>query len=159
MRASILAALAVAAACGGHAPKSSSPAAGAADDAMDASRRAVEAWRQAWESASYDAVAARYAHDRDTTIVAQGVAFAGWEKADAHLHEVLEHAKEIHVKLSEVTIGEIDEDCAVAVAQIDRDVSDGAVTTTEHGVVTLVLHRRDGAWLVVSEHYSHPHSN
>jgi ketosteroid isomerase-like protein len=156
MRASILAALGLAAACGGHAPKVSAPAGG--DDAMDAARRSLETWRQAWESVSYDAVAARYAHDHDTTIVAQGVAFPGWEKADAHLHEVLEHAKEIRVKLSAVTIDEIDEDCAIAVAQIDRDVSDGAVTTTEHGVVTLVLHRQAGSWLIVSEHYSHPHS-
>ena len=153
MRASILAALAAVAACGGHAAKSATPA--ATDNAMDAARRAVEAWRTAWESASYDAVAARYAHDRDTVIVAQGAAFLGWDKADAHLHELLAHAKEAHVRLSSVTIDELDADCAVAVAQIDRELSDGTITTTEHGVVTLVLQRKGADWLVVSEHYSH----
>ena len=157
MRASILAALAAVAACGGHAAKSATPA-GASDDAMDAARRAVETWRTAWETASYDAVAARYAHDRDTVIVAEGAAFLGWDKASAHLHELLGHAKEVHVRLSSVTIDELDADCAIAVAQIDRELSDGTITTTEHGVVTLVLQRRGSDWLVVSEHYSHPTS-
>jgi uncharacterized protein (TIGR02246 family) len=156
--ATMFAALALIAACGGHAQKSTTPAPGEAD-AMDAARRAVESWRQAWEADSYDAIAALYAHDKGTVVVEQGHAFAGWDKVDAHFKEVLGHAREIHVKLTDVTIDAIDEDCAIAVASIDRDVSDGAVTTTEHGVVTLVLHREPGKWLVVSEHYSYPHSS
>ncbi len=157
MRPAILfAALASLAACGGHAQKPTTPA---QDDAMDAARRAVETWRQAWETDSYDRIAQIYAHDRDTVIVTQGVAFAGWDKADAHLKEVLGHAREIHVRLADVTIDAIDEDCAVVVAAMDRELSDGQVTTSEHGVLTLVLHREpDARWVVVSEHYSFPHT-
>jgi uncharacterized protein (TIGR02246 family) len=158
MRSAILfAALASLAACGGHAQKPTTPA--AADDAMDAARRAVESWRQAWEADSYDRIAQLYAHDRGTVIVSQGVAFAGWDKADAHLKEVLGHAREIHVTLADVTIDAVDDDCAIAVAAMDRELSDGQVTTSEHGVLTLVLHRdADARWVVVSEHYSFPHT-
>jgi uncharacterized protein (TIGR02246 family) len=157
MRSAILfAALAASAACGGgHAPKSTTPV---AHDAMDAARRAVESWRQAWEADSYDAIAPLYAHDKSTVLVEQGHAFAGWDQADAHLKEVLGHAREIHVKLADVTIEELGDDAAVVVASMDRDVSDGQVTTTERGVLTLVLHRDADRWVVVSEHYSYPHS-
>ena len=157
MRSAILfAALASFAACGGHAQKPTTP--GPGDDAMDAARRAVETWRQGWESDSYDRIAQLYAHDKGTVIVSQGVAFPGWDKADAHLKEVLGHAREIHVRLADVTIDAIDEDCAVVVAAMDRELSDGQVTTSEHGVVTLVLHREPSGWVVVSEHYSFPHT-
>ena len=154
----VVALVASSAACGGHAQKETTPA---QHDAMDAARRAVETWRQAWESDSYDAIAPLYAHDKDMVLVHQGAAFAGWDKSDAHLKEVLGHAREIHVKLADVTIDAVDDDCAVVVAAMDRDISDGAVTTTERGVLTLVLHREpgDGRWLVVSEHYSYPHSS
>jgi ketosteroid isomerase-like protein len=145
----------VAAACGGHPQKETTPA---QHDAMDAARRAVETWRQAWEADSYDAIAPLYAHDKDTVVVSQGVSFPGWDQADAHFKDVLGHAREIHVKLADVTIDAIDDDCAVVVASMNRDISDGAVTTSEKGVLTLVLHRDATRWVVVSEHYSYPHS-
>jgi uncharacterized protein (TIGR02246 family) len=149
----ILAACALFAACGGHAQPATTPAAG---DAMDAARRAVESWRQAWEADSYDQIAPLYAHDRNLVLVSQGVAFTGWDKVDAHLKEVLGHAREVHMKLADVTVDAIDDDCAIVVTQMDRDVSDGQVTTSERGVLTLVLHRDANGWLVVSEHYSYP---
>lgn len=155
----LLATCAVVAACGGGAKKTVSPE--AAGDAQTAANRAVEVWRQAWEADSYDHIAPLYAHEAHLVLVDQGIAFTGWDKVDAHLKDLLGHAREIHVKLRDVTIDPIDDDCAVVVAGMDRDVSDGAVTTSERGTLTLVLHRETAAdpWLVVSEHYSYPHSS
>ncbi len=152
----VVVAACIAAACGGRSHKDTTPVAG---DAMDTARRAAEVWRGAWEGASFEAIAPLYAHDRNLVMVAQGVAFTGWDKIEAHLHDVLGHAHEIHVKLDGVQVDAIDDDCAVVVASMNRDISDGTVTTSERGVLTLVLHRDGGAWLVVSEHFSYPHSS
>ena len=141
------------AACGGKGARVEAPA---VDDAMDAARRAVEAWRQAWEADSYDKIAPLYAHDANLVLVQQGVAYNGWEKIEPHLKDVLGHAREIHVKLADVRVAELDADDVVVVASMDRDLSDGTVTTTERGVLTLVLHRAGKDWVVVSEHYSYP---
>ena len=157
MRNAILAACALVAACGGRAQKETTPA--GADDGVAAAQRAVESWRQAYEADSFDAIAPLYAHDAKMVLVAQGVPYSGWDAASAHLKDMLGHAREIHVKLRDVTVDAIDEDCAVVVAQMDRDLSDGVVTTSERGVLTLVLHREGGGWVVVSEHYSYPHSS
>lgn len=154
-RPAILAALVVVAACGGRAQKETTPA--GAVDTVAAAQRAAEAWRQAYEANNLDGIAALYAHDPGTVLVEQGVAFVGWDAAAKHLGEIVGHAREIHVKLKDVTVDAIDEDCAVVVATMDRDVSDGAVTTSERGVLTLVLHQAGGQWLVTSEHYSYPH--
>jgi ketosteroid isomerase-like protein len=157
MRPSVLAACALAAACGGRAQKETTPA--PAGDTVAAAQRALETWRQAYEVHSFDALAPLYAHDPATVVVAQGVPYTGWDKAAAHLQDLLGHAKEIHVRLHDVTVDAIDLDCAVVVVQMDRDISDGTVTTSEHGVLTLVLHQTGGQWLVTSEHYSYPHSS
>jgi uncharacterized protein (TIGR02246 family) len=141
------------AACGGRAHKDTTPEPGGA---MDAARRAVETWRQAWEADAYEGIAALYAHDPNLVMVEQGVAYAGWDKVESHLHEVLGHTREIHVKLQGIQVAELDADNAVVVASMDRDVSDGTVTTSERGVLTLVLHRADAGWMVVSQHYSYP---
>ena len=136
------------AACGGRGAKATTPV---ADDAMDAARRAVESWRQAWEADSYDAIAPLYAHDANLVMVQQGVAYSGWDKIEPHLKDVLGHAREIHVKLGDVRVTELDVDDAVVVASMDRDLSDGTVTTSERGVLTLVLHR-EGSGTETAKH-------
>jgi ketosteroid isomerase-like protein len=141
--------------CGGRSHKASTPA---PSDAMDAARRAVETWRAAWEADSYGSIAPLYAHDPSLVMVEQGVAYTGWDKVDARLKEVLGHAREIHVKLQGIQVAELDDASAVVVASMDRDISDGTVTTSERGILTLVLHHDGGSWVVVSEHYSYPHS-
>src|SRR5262245_53319253 len=151
----------LAAACGGSPHKDTTPGGAAAGDSTAAAQRAVEAWRQAYEADSYDAIAKLYAHEKGTVLVEQGKPFAGWDAASAHLKEMLGHAREIHMKLNDVTVDPVEDDLVVVVAQLDRELSDGTVTTSERGVLTLVLHR-DGAggdWLVVSEHYSYPHGS
>src|SRR5262249_21914002 len=110
------------------------------------------------EAESYDAIAPLYAHDGSLVVVEQGVAFTGWDAVSAHLKAMLGHAREIHAKLTDVKIAAQGDDVAVVVASMDRDVSDGTVTTSERGVLTLVLHREIDGWRVVSEHYSYPHT-
>jgi uncharacterized protein (TIGR02246 family) len=141
--------------CGGRSHKDTTPVAG---DAMDAAHRAAETWRQAYEARSVDGVAALYAHDASLVLVEQGVAFTGWDAASAHLKAMLGHAREIHVKLNDVRVGAVDDDVVVVVAAMDREVSDGTLTTSERGILTLVLHRESDGWRVVSEHYSYPHT-
>jgi ketosteroid isomerase-like protein len=36
-----------------------------------------------------------------------------------------------------------------------REVTEGATTAAEAGVVTLVLRRDDAGWVIVAEHYSY----
>jgi ketosteroid isomerase-like protein len=126
-----------------------------ADQAMDAARRAVEQWRQAYEVDSFDALSPLYAHDKGLVVVQQGVPFVGWDAVEVHLEDLLGHAREIHVRLKDVRVLAMT-DSAVVVALMDRDVSDGVTTVSESGVLTLVLRHQGDGWLVVAEHYSHP---
>lgn len=134
----------------------SAPAAPAAHgDAIDAARRALESWRQAYEVESFDALAALYAHEQNVVVVRQGVATVGWDAIAPTLKALL-GAKEIRVHIHDVQIATPGAGAAVVTAGMDREVSDGVTTISERGVVTLVLRAEGESWLVVAEHYSFP---
>jgi len=149
---------ALVAGCFGHGKgKATTPAdpATPAGQAVSAAQRAVEQWRQAYEVDSFDALAPLYAHDKTLVIVQQGRPYVGWDAVEAHLKDMLGHAREIHVRLKDVRIMPLT-DAAAVVALMDRDISDGVTTVSERGVLTLVLRREGDGWLVVAEHYSYP---
>jgi ketosteroid isomerase-like protein len=131
------------------------PATVASGDAIDAARRALESWRQAYEVESFDALAALYAHERNVVVVRQGVATVGWDAIAPQLKTLL-GAREIRVRLRDVQIATPGPAAAVITASMDREVSDGVTTISERGVVTLVLRADAESWVVVAEHYSFP---
>lgn len=139
------------------APKGSgtTPAAAAPAEVVSAARGAIEQWRQAYEVRSFDALAKLYVHDTATVVVQNGVPLIGWTAIEAMLKDRFAHAKEIHVRLKEVSVSSLAPTAASAVATMTREISDGTTTVTEDGALTLVLKRTGEGWQIVSEHYSY----
>ena len=138
------------------APKGSAttPAAAPAD-VVTAARGAIEQWRQAYEVRSFEALAKLYVHDPRTVLVQDGLPLVGWTAIEPMLRDRLSHAKEIHVRLKEVTVSSLAPTVASAIATMTREVSDGVTTVTENGALTLVLTRTRDGWRIASEHYSY----
>lgn len=138
------------------APKGSAttPAAVPAD-VVTAAKGAIEQWRQAYEVRSFDALAKLYVHDPRTVLVQDGMPIVGWSAIEAMLRDRLSHAKEIHVRLKEVTVSSLAPTVASAIATMTREVSDGVTTVTENGALTLVLTRTRDGWRIAAEHYSY----
>ncbi len=105
--------------------------------------------------AAFDALSGLYAHTLDVVLVHQGREWAGWTNVAQYLKELLEHATEIHLTLSHVTVTALGHDAATAVAEARREVSDGTTTVTTEGVLTLALRRTAGKWLIATEHFSY----
>jgi ketosteroid isomerase-like protein len=152
----LVAVLAAAVACRGGASAPAVPVAPAAPaDVVNAGRSAVEAWRQAYEVRSADALAKLYAHDADVEIVQDGVPLRGWTAIEPVLRKRFEHAKDIHVKLKDEAVIAIGPAAAAVAATMTREISDGVTTVTENGALTLVLHHDPAGWVIVVEHYSY----
>ena len=124
-------------------------------DVATAARGAVEQWRQAYEVRSLDALGKLYAHDAGLVVVQDGLPLIGWTSVEAVLKDRLAHAKEIHVRLKDVSVTSQAPTVATALATMTRELSDGVTTVTENGALTLVLRRGATGWLIVSEHYSY----
>ena len=120
-----------------------------------ATRGAIEAWRQAYEVRSMDALAQLYAHDIDTVLVQDGVTLIGWSSIEGTLKDRLARAKEIHIRLKEVQVEAVGPGGAFAVVRMTREVGDGVTTVTEDGALTLVFRKDPTGWLIVGEHYSY----
>jgi ketosteroid isomerase-like protein len=138
------------------APKGSAttPAAAPAD-VVTAARGAIEQWRQAYEVRSFDALAKLYVHDPRTVLVQDGTPLVGWNFIEPMLKDRLSHAKDIHVRLKEVTVSSLAPTVASAIATMTREISDGTTTVTENGALTLVLTRTRDGWRIAAEHYSY----
>lgn len=124
-------------------------------DVVTAARGTIEQWRQAYEVRSFDALAKLYVHGDDTVVVQDGVPLIGWSTIQAMLQDRLARAKDIHVRLKEVTVTSLAPTVASAVATMTREISDGVTTVTENGALTLVLLQTADGWKIVAEHYSY----
>lgn len=154
----LLLALALAPACGNRAPAPAAPAIAATptpEEVVAAGKGLVEEYRQAYEVRSVDALSGLYAHTLDVVLVHQGNERAGWTDVRSYLKELLEHATEIHLTLSDVAVTALGDDAATAVASVRREVSDGTTTVTTEGVLTLALRRTGSKWRIATEHYSY----
>lgn len=157
MRSLAIVVVAALAACG---PKSgdTAPEPSSGGDAVTAGARgAVEQWRQAWEVRSVEALGALYAHNLDVIVVDQGRSYLGWTEVETYLSTKLGSATDVHVKVDDLQVFALGDGAAAASASIVREISDGVVNNSEAGVVTMALRAEaDGAWKIVSEHYSFP---
>ena len=142
--------------CPAPKPTSTTPAASLAPkEVVAAAKGTVEQWRQAYEVRSFDALAKLYAHELDVVLVHDGLPLVGWSTIEPVLRERLAKAKEIHVRLKDVTVTSLGSTGAAALATMTREISDGTTTVTENGALTLVLRRGADGWQIVQEHYSY----
>jgi uncharacterized protein (TIGR02246 family) len=161
MRHIVLAALALALVLGvgcrhGGKADATVPAADATPaDVASAARATVEQWRQAYETRAFDALGKLYAHEADVVLVLDGQPMIGWAAIETQLKDKLAHAKEIRVRLKDVTVKLLAPSVASAVATMTREVGDGVTTVTENGALTLVLRKDADGWKIVVEHYSY----
>jgi uncharacterized protein (TIGR02246 family) len=155
----VIVALAAACAHGGGStpPPAATPATAAAKDTAAAVRSVLEQWRQAYEVRSEDALAKLYAHDGELVVVVEGTPLYGWPAVETALKERIEHADEIHVRLTDTRITALAPTAALVTAALTREVKAGAMTVTERGTLTLVLRKDADAWLIAAEHYSYKH--
>jgi ketosteroid isomerase-like protein len=124
-------------------------------DVVAAGKAVVEQWHQAYEARNVDALAKLYAHDNEVVLVQDGLPLVGWTTVQGMLQAKLGHAKEIHVRLKDVTVSGLAATVATAAATMTREVSDGVTTVTENGALTLVLRQDADGWKIVVEHYSY----
>lgn len=149
---------------GGAAPEPVSPAMPAGQAASV--RGTVEQWRQAYEVRSVEALAKLYARDQ-AVIIQQGTESRGWAAIEPVLTSRLGNATQVRVRLKDVTVLPLGDAGATVIAGMTREISSGATTITEEGLLTLSL-RNDAAsaagttstttsssWIIVSEHYSY----
>ncbi|MEZ4404640.1 MAG: nuclear transport factor 2 family protein [Kofleriaceae bacterium] len=146
--------LAISACGGGAAQRPTAPSPGAVD-AFTAVFRAVEQWRQGWEVRSMEALAPLYRHDDHTVVVYQGQAHVGWPAAETYLRSVAEGARAVHLLLDDGQVSALGDSGATYAARLTRDISDGAVTTSDTGYLTLTFARTGDRWEIVAEHYSY----
>lgn len=152
MRRVLVLALLVAAACGGSG--AARPTTPGVIDPFEAVFRAVEQWRQGWEVRSMDALSPLYRHDDHTVVVYQGLPQIGWPSAETFLRQAVAGAREIHLTLDDGRVTALGNDGATYAARLRREVSDGVVTITDSGYLTLTFARTGAAWEIVAEHYS-----
>jgi len=157
-RAGLTSLVLAAAACGGGGGGASGKGATTAPASVDAFAavfRAVEQWRQGWEVRSMDALAPLYRHDDHTIVVYQGQPQIGWPQAETFLRRAVDGAREIHLTLDDGRVSALGDDGATFSARLTREVSDGAVTVSDAGYLTLTFARTGDAWQIVAEHYSY----
>lgn len=149
--------MSAAAACGGGSKGSTTPSGPASGDAFAAVFRAVEQWRQGWEVRSLDALAPLYRHDGNTVVVYQGKAHVGWPQAQSFLRQSVDGAKSVHLTLEEGQVTSLGAGGATYSARLLREISDGVLTVTDEGFLTMTFARAPGGdrWEIVSEHYSY----
>lgn len=156
MRAVILACVIIAAtSCSGG---GGSPRPVAAPDSIDAFAavfRAVEQWRQGWEVRSMEALAPLYRHDGQTVVVYQGQAQVGWPAAETYLRKVVEGSRAIHLMIDDGQVTALGDGGATFAARLSREISDGALTVSDRGFLTLTFARSGDTWEIVAEHYSY----
>ncbi len=127
---------------------------GAGDDSGDVLRR-VEAWGQADGTRDPEALAAHYDHGTQVVRIHQGKRATGWQAVEPQLRIVVGKATAIHVRLEDLQVVALAPGAVVVTAAMTREVSDGVTAVTEAGILSLVLRRDGGAWLITAEHYSY----
>ncbi len=157
MRRFVLVAVLAIVGCGGGSKGAAGPVDPATADSFTEVFRVVEQWRQGWEVRSLEALAPLYRQDGNTVVVYQGKAHVGWPQAQNYLRQSVEGARAVHLTLEEGQVTSIGAGGATVSARLVREVSDGAVTVTDEGFLTITFARAPGGnWEIVSEHYSYP---
>ena len=154
----VLTASASIAGCGGGGGGGARPGparAGEPADAFSAVFRAVEQWRQGWQVRSLDALAPLYRQDDHTVIVYQGRPQRGWDAAQRWLRGQLGRSATVHLQLDDGVVTTLGDDSATFAARMRRELSDGVLTTTDEGFLTLTFVRVERTWQIVAEHYSY----
>lgn len=151
----ILVCLAVATGCGGGGGAGSTTPRAGQGDAFAAVFRAVEQWTQGWEVRSVEALEPLYRHDDHTVIVYQGQAQRGWDRAQTWLRAELAGVKTVHLRIEDGVVTTIGDSGATFTARMGRDLSDGVLTRSDEGFLTLTFVRVGGDWQIVAEHYSY----
>lgn len=148
------------AACGGGKKGPDRPGSEGAGggDTFAAVFRVVESWRQGWEVRSFDALVPLYRQDDNTVVVYQGRAHVGWPQIQNFLRQTVEGARNIHLTIEGGQVTALGGAGATFSARLTREVSDGAITLTDEGYLTLTFAHVPGSdrWEIVSEHYSYP---
>ena len=67
----------------------------------------------------------------------------------------MDGAREIHLLLDDGRVSALGDDGATFAARLQREVSDGAVTVSDQGYLTLTFARTGDVWQIVAEHYSY----
>jgi ketosteroid isomerase-like protein len=142
-------------ACGGGSKGGTTPSDPASGDAFAAVFRAVEQWRQGWEVRSLEALAPLYRQDGNTVVVYQGRAHVGWPQAQNYLRQTVDGAKDVHLSVEEGQVTSIGAGGATYSARLIREISDGVLTVTDEGFLTMTFARSGDRWEIVSEHYSY----
>jgi ketosteroid isomerase-like protein len=141
--------------CLGKAADTTPVAPSTPSEVVAAGTGAIEQWRQAYEVKSFDALAKLYVRSPDTVLVLDGVPMIGWKSIEPMLRDKLARAKEIHIRLKDVSVMSLAPTIASAVATMTREISDGITTVTENGALTLVFEKTHDGWQIVAEHYSY----
>jgi len=102
-----------------------------------------------------EALAPLYRHDGQTVVVYQGQAQVGWPAAENYLRNVVERARAIHLVVDNGQVTALGDGGATFTARLRRELSDGAVTVSDHGYLTLTFARSGDSWEIVVEHYSY----
>ena len=139
---------------GGGAGAGSATPAAATGDSFAAVFRAVEQWRQGWEVRSLEALAPLYRQDAQVVIVHQGRAQRGWPAAQTWLRAQLAGVSSVHLRLEDGAVTTLGADGALFSARMGRDFSDGVITRSDEGFLTLTFARAGDGWQIVAEHYS-----
>jgi hypothetical protein len=128
------------------------------EDTFAAVFRVVEQWRQGYEVRSLEALTPLYRQDDNTAVVYQGRAHVGWSQVQNFLRQSVEGARNIHLSLDGGQVTALGGSGATFSARLTREISDGAITVTDEGFITLTFARSPGGdrWEIVSEHYSYP---
>lgn len=91
----------------------------------------------------------------DAMLAQEGSEVRGTAQIQAALTERLGRAKDVRVRLKDVTVVPLGERGAALSAGMTREISDGVTTVTEEGILSLALRQDGAAWTIVSEHYSY----
>lgn len=124
-------------------------------EVLTAARGTIEQWRQAYQIRGIDALIKLYAHEAQLVLVHEGRVMVGWASVEAMIKDRLARYQKIVIRLKDINVVALSESSATATAVMTREIGDEVTMVTESGVLTMVLRRDNGQWVIVTEHYSY----
>lgn len=137
-----------------RAPESEAPV-----EVVEAVKDAVEQYRQAYEVRALEALEPLYVRGPELVVITGGRRYRGWEEVRGYLSELLQNAREVRMKLSDLKVIKLGDASALATVAVEREIGDGTTSVTENGLLSLVFLYRSGLqgaerWRIVGEHFS-----
>jgi ketosteroid isomerase-like protein len=124
-------------------------------EVLSAARGTIEQWRQAYQVKGLDVLTRLYAHEAQLVLVHEGRALVGWASVESMIKDRLARYQTIVIRLKDINVVALGETAATATAVMTRELGDEVTMVTESGVLTMVLRRDNGQWVIVTEHYSY----